>query len=490
MFELYKWTLTNSSIITLLIAFCVIVQTLLTVLRYYRRPHTRSYLLESLLEAALLFHIIVLSLLMGQKQLSHNSGLIVPSGYIALRYAAAACVVMFTIAVMTFTGRESVAGWFTQIAVPVLTVAVACLTLPFAETLSGNAYIRLYIAALLFWLFRGGILCAICYRETRTSISYRSVKDAVDSLHTGVLFSEPDGDIALINLQMQRLMSEITGKIHRNSLYFCKMLTSGRISRECRITEHEGQIVCLLPDETAWLFTTTDIIIKKKRYIQLTAADISERWALTAQLQRQEELLRQSSEELKEMIVSLQTLSRTRQLKNAKLRAHDVLGQRLTMLLHSISSGKVLDHELLRTQLEGLLDDLRSNQSAASPQDKLDDLRRTFSTIGVEIHIGGKLPEDDTKGHLFAEIISESVVNAVRHGFASGIFAGINCCDGIWRLIITDNGNGQLLSEPIKEGGGIGAMRDKLEQCGGSLVVTNYPRFILKAYLPGGITDV
>ena len=480
MTEFYTWTPVGRSSVTLLLAFCVMAQTLAAVLSFYRQPRGIRRLIENVTESSVLFHIIVLSLLMGQGQLSHSIGLIVPTGYLALRYAAAIVAVLLTCMVIAFSKRGR----------HLLSIVASCLTLPLIETVCGNAYAWVYIIALLFWLLRSIHICISQYRKINMSISALSVKNAVDSLHTGVLFSEPDGFIVLVNAQMQRLMTAITGKIYRNSRYFYEFLVSGDLMPGCRKTEYEGQIVCLLPDEKAWVFTSTEIQIGKKRYIQLTAADISRRWALTAELQRQENLLIFSGEELRAMIMGLQSLSRTRELQNAKLRAHDILGQRLTMLLHTVNTGQALDYDLLRKQLQNLLSDLKSGQSAASPRDKLENFSRTFQTIGVEIHLDGDLPGDDMKGYMVVDIISESVINAVRHGFASKIFVQIDHFEGAWQLEITDNGNGHSPLLPIREGGGIGGMRGKVEAHGGSLVVTNQPHFILRVVLPGGETVV
>ena len=480
MAEFYTWTLAGRSLVTLLIAICIPAQTLATVLSYYQRPRTKLRLLENLLELSLLFHMIVLSLLAGEGQLSHYSGLIVPTGYVVLRYLAVACVLPPAFAVMAY-GKKA---WVLPV------IAVSFPTLPFMEAACGNAYAWLYISALLFWLVRGTCFSLVRYREIRTSISYLSVKDAVDSLHTGVLFSEQDGAIALVNVQMQRLMIETTGRIHRNARHFCGLLDSGVLSPGCSKTEYEGQIVCLLPDKTAWIFTRTEIQIKNGQYLQLTASDITERWALTAQLKRQEELLILRGEELKKMIGQLQTLSQTREFQNAKLRAHDILGQRLAMMLHSVSSGRELDYDLLRAQLQSLPQDLKSGRSTATPQDRLDSLRQVFETIDVEVSLDGELPQDDVAGFIFMDIISESVVNAVRHGFASRIFVQSKHSDDGWHLTITDNGNGGGHSLPVREGGGIGGMRGKLEPHGGMLAVTNQPRFVLSAFLPGGVANV
>jgi len=480
MSEFYTWPMIARSFVVLLIAFCVIVQTFTVVASFYRRPRSNPRLFENILELFVLFHVIVLSLLMGQLQQSHHLGLIVPTGYIELRYIAAACVVFLSSVVIVYRKKVLI----------LLVIAASCLMLPFTETVFGGAYAGLYIIALFFWLLRSILVCIQRFREITSSISVLSIKDAVDSLHTGVLFSEPEGAIALVNVQMQRLMNVLTGKLHRNSRYFYELLMSGELSPGCLKAEYEEQIVCILPDETAWVFTRTEILIKKKQYFQITATDITVRWALTAELQQQEKKLILRGEELKEMIVELQTLSQTRQLQNAKLRAHDVLGQRLTMLLHSVSSGKAPDYNLLSTQLYNLLNDLKSDQDSSSPLEKLDNLRRTFNPINVDILLDGELPEDELMGLIFVDIISESVVNAVRHGFASKVFVRVESIDDIWYLEISDNGNRRTQLQSVKEGGGIGGMRNKIEAHGGVLVVTNHPQFRVRIKFPGGTTDV
>ena len=477
MVEFYSWTQVDRSYVSLLLAFCVMAQTLTAVLSFYRRPRGKVRCMVNFMELSVLFHIVVLSLLMGREQQSHIIGLIVPSGYIAWRYLSAALAAL--LAGVVIAHRKKPQG--------LLVIAISSMTLPLVETRFGNAYAWIYIAALLFWLLRSACLSIVHYREIRMNISAMSIKEAVDALHTGILFSEPEGHIALVNVQMQRLMVALTGKIQRSNRYFCDQLVAGKLLPGCRKTEHDGQIVCLLPDETAWMFTSVEIDIKKKRYIQLTATDITRRWVLTAQLQRQEAQLSHQCDELRKMIDDLQTLSKTRELHHAKLRAHDILGKRLTMLLHSVNSKQVLDYELFCAQLQSLQSDLKSGQNAISPVEKLDNLRRTFGMIGISMQLDGVLPEDDIIGYMFVDIIGEGAINAVRHGFATEIFIRSHSIGNIWRLEITDNGKGHLSPQPIREGGGIGGMRSKVEPRGGTLTVSNDAHFVLKVDMPGGV---
>ena len=474
------WTSNQLVPVTILLVLGVLVQTFLVILSYYRRPRNILRLLENLLELSLLLHSIVLSLPMGMVHLSRFAGLFVPPGYHPWRYGVALGVVVLNSVVMLHSKKLRL--WPTTF--------VACLAMPMVEALCGPSYTWVYIATLLFWLARSAYYATTRLREIETGYSALSVKLAIDSLHTGVLFSEPDGFIALVNDQMQKLMISLTGRVHRNANHFYDALVSGALVPGCRTTQYEGQIVCLLPSGAAWLFTRMSLDINHEPYFQLSAADISERWALTAQLQHQEELLVQSSQELQSMMMNLQSLSQSKELQNAKLRAHDILGKRLTMLLHIANSGKPMDYRVLRDQLQSLGEDLKSNQSAASPKEKLDSLQSLYATIGVDILLEGTLPEDDILGYIFVDIISESAVNAIRHGYATKVFVHSAYAESTWTIEITDNGNAPVHPQPLREGGGLSGIRSKVEPRGGVLRMTTDPRFTLHVELPGGANHV
>jgi len=300
---------------------------------------------------------------------------------------------------------------------------------------------------------------------------------------TGVMFCEQDGFILLVNEQMQRLMTIITGKTQRNGRHFVSLLTLGEIEPGCRITWFEGQNVCLLPDNSAWIFGISELHIKRKVYTQITATDITERWRLTSELQPQSEELLLRQKELNEAIDNLQIVSRERETQRAKIRVHDILGERLTVLLRTVRSEQEPDYALFRRMSHELIDELKAVGSAPSPKDELNILKQTFESIGVEIVIEGELPDDPAKGLLFTGISREAATNAVRHGFATQIHIHMNNTGGDSHMRITDNGHPQDL---LKEGGGISGMRKKVEQFGGALHITTAPNFILTVDLPDG----
>ena len=399
MTEFYTWTWPARLLVTLLLALCVLAQALAVVLGWYSRKRLRT-----LPELFLLALVLAGSMLYGQVLNSFDIGLVAPVRY-------------------------DVPAWS-------------------------------FLAVLAILLARGIVISLRRYREIKTSISALSIKNAIDSLRTGVLFCEPDGHILLANAQMQRLMMTITSKVYRNGSAFWALL--------------EAEPLRILPDGAAWKFTRTELHIKRKKYIQLTAADITERWELTAQLQQQNEQLQQRGEELKNTIANLHTLSRERETQKAKMRAHDILGHRMTLLLRTVRNEQALDYDSLRALSQSLLEELK--RRAPEQRDFLESLRREFTRVGVEIRLEGILPENP----LFAEIIREGVTNAVRHGFATQVFVHIEAS----RLRITDNGAAP--PDQITEGGGLGNIREQAEACGGALRVTAQPHLALEIILPGG----
>lgn len=470
--EFYSWRIESLNLITLLLALCVFAQTLVSVLSWYRHPRSHARICENLLEFFVLCQLLVLSLLHGQVVNGWEISLIAPVQYAVLRWAGFAVCTFFTCVVMARIKKP----W------PLLVIAACLLTLPIVEALSGNVFPWLYLAALGFWLMRAIHICLLRYRELGTSISASSIKNAVDSLLSGVLFYETDGFVLLSNVRMQQLMLKLTGKVRRNGNHFYDLLLSGELLAGCQTTEYEGQVVCLLPDGTAWMFTRTELSIRNKKYIQLVAADVTQRWALTAQLQQQEDLLRQRGEELRETIADVHILSRERETQKAKIRAHDILGQRLSLLLRTVRSRQALDYDLLHGLAQGLLDDLNASQGTPIPQDEFESLRQAFQSIGVEIRLDGDLPQNAVKGRLFVDIIRESVTNAVRHGFATEITVRLDNTDGGHHLEVANNGHPP--AGPIIEGGGISGMRSKVKPHGGVLDVTAHPRFKLVVDLP------
>jgi signal transduction histidine kinase len=281
---------------------------------------------------------------------------------------------------------------------------------------------------------------------------------------------------------MRRLMTVITGKIHRNGRQFNALLSSGKIDPLCQIKQFEGQNIIILPDLSVWKFSLAEIPVKRKNYFQLTASDISEKWKLTNELQSQNDELKQRQNELNETIANLHIVSHRKQIQNIKMQIHDLLGERLTLIQQAIRKEQAPDYTHLGSLLKGILNELKDSNNPLPPEQELATIIQTFTSFGVEILFEGKLPHDNEKSRLFIDITREAITNAARHGFASQVRIRTEEKDREYYLQIIDNG--AAASCEIIEGGGLSGMRQRLLQWSGHLTVNPVSPFTLSVTIP------
>lgn len=170
------------------------------------------------------------------------------------------------------------------------------------------------------------------------------------------------------------------------------------------------------------------------------------------------------------------------ELLRGKGRVHDVLGQRISLLLRALRENRQPDETLLSAFAGGLPRNFWEDE-APSPDRRLELLTNMFRDMGVKVLIHGTLPQQEEVALEFADIAAECVTNAVRHGYATQVqlhFFQNDC----WRMSSTDNGIPP--SAPIKEGGGLQEMRRRVEKMGGSMKVYHTPRFSIQISVPKG----
>ena len=218
----------------------------------------------------------------------------------------------------------------------------------------------------------------------------------------------------------------------------------------------------------------------RRTMLLLTADDVTEHWDAVTFLARQNQALEQRGQELRSTIAHLQAICEAEEIARSKARVHDLLGQRISLLLRALRDDRQMDESLLLDFARNLPTALREDRTP-SPAHRLEILRETFQGMEVSVEFQGALPEDGAVADSFAEIAVECVTNAVRHGYATRIqfhFFQNDC----WRMTVTDNGIPP--AGPIREGGGIGGMRRRVRQLGGRMELYTVPRFRIELSVP------
>lgn len=455
-------------------ALCAVIQAIAVVYGVYLYGGSKKESwLENMLQIMVLCQLLILVYLIGQVQQGSSEGYLTISGQCASRYVI--CVLLAVIAVMV---SRKVRLWY-----PLLVIPAAALTLPVMEEIAGSVFPVLYGVSLLFFCGRSIHVIMMCKGAIAEVLSAYSVKAAIDELPAGILFCNPNGYIILINTKMQQLMTALTNSVLRNgNTFYNKYLLGDGCLESCEKINIGQDIIYRIPDQTVWFFTRREIVSGKNNYIQLAAVDITEQWNMTVHLQEQKADLEKRSNELKQNIADMYRLYHEEETMRMKGRFHDILGQRIALLLQHLRENKEPDEKQLAVFTDAISNILHEEEFQDGAQQKIDTLRQVMKGIGVALHLTGAMPEEEEMALLYVDIIMEAVTNAVRHGFATAVYVQVEKNSKGTVLQITDNGIPPL--KKIIEGGGLTGIRQRLHKYRGALEILTFPQFQLSIFVP------
>ena len=439
------------------------------VLQQHRFNHGLAYRLHNAAAFLVLSQTFIHAALLAQVYQNVSEGFIVASEYIFARYAVFAALAI--VALLLFGAEKSL--------LPGLAAAAAFLTLPFMETWTGRAFPLFFTTALFALLASSARLSLRLSREYGTSISGLSIKEAMDSLDTALLFYQKNGRVLMQNTKMRDLMLETAGRVYYD----------GRAYLETIVIPHSedagaGSYLYRLPD-SAWLFTAGEITAGRKTVTQVAAADVTgQNEAATILKDRQREL-EQRQQNLKAFIENIDRLCRAEELLRVKKVIHDAQNQKLIRLLQYLRYGELPDDTSFEALKAGMLrGTYAQGDIVADPRAMLATMERQYGDIGVKIELMGNLPAEGDIALILVQILQEAAANAVTHGHANEVFARVTDGGSKYVMQVTDNG-AQPVAE-VKEGSGLAGMRRYAQGLGGSLDISASPRFTLTVTIPAG----
>ena len=466
-YRLPHWILTT---LVMMISVCIIMQT--QTIAYSIRRLCVSWVrrLENMLECSILIILFLFVALLAQVQYALDCQYLAYSDYVVARQVG--FLLISIVGTITAVGTELI--W------PLLIVAAATVLLPVTEDITGQFYPLLFFISLMFYLIRSIHICLIRQRDIHTNISSDSIKEAIDKLRTGLLLYNVDGDILLSNRQMDIIAKQMTGNPLQNAKRFQQIIEDDILLNGCTREYLGGQQVFRLSNSTVWNISFYDIPMVRGKMMLLCADDVTQRWDAMKHLDAQNQLLQKRGEELRHTIENLQAICEAEEIARSKGKIHDILGQRISLLLRAIRDGQQPNKAMLIDFIHNLPTIFREEQ-VSSPAQRLKMLKDTFQGMDVFVEIQGELPEDEEVADNFVNIAAECVTNAVRHGYASCIqFHFFQ--NTYWRMNVTDNGI--PLSKQIREGGGIKDMRRRIDRLGGTLELYTNPRFSIQIFVP------
>ena len=111
------------------------------------------------------------------------------------------------------------------------------------------------------------------------------------------------------------------------------------------------------------------------------------------------------------------------------------------------------------------------------------ELTEGIAGIGVALHVRGEFPQKSGAAYLLTAAVRECAINTVRH--AKGSEMTVELTKTPHSLIAAITNDGLAPAGEVVEGGGLSALRRRIEGAGGSMQVESTPRFRLVITLPG-----
>ena len=200
-------------------------------------------------------------------------------------------------------------------------------------------------------------------------------------------------------------------------------------------------------------------------------------WIVGLQVQR-DVARRTEAERLRIDNVRIEQLATSAERERIARDLHDLLGQSLTGIVvraqliqslagqdpaaaaqeaQSVEEGARAALEQVRSAISGLRDVSLDDEIAAA--------RRTLVAAGVNPSVQRQdaVEPNPLVERSLALALREAVTNVIRHSEASACIIELGCADGIWRLAVRDNGNG----DDAPEGNGLRGMRERITAVGG-----------------------
>ena len=281
---------------------------------------------------------------------------------------------------------------------------------------------------------------------------------------------------------MHRLAYRLLGK----DLQMLQELKSALVTpaKDVEVLKIKGKNGYRLPDGTVWAFS--DTVVKSEagiQYTQFTATEFTKLYNL------QEELVERNAQ-LEEMITQVQRISeniaeitRQQEILTAKMRVHNKMGNCLPSARQYIVQDFPHDKkaqclELWKSSLCALNDEI----AAEDEPDACDEVVRIAKSIGVDVQIHGKMPEDAHTAYLLIVALRECVTNALNHAGADLLHLTITNANGQISAVYTNNGTQP--KQEIIEGGGLTSLRERIERSGGIMTVQSLPFYSLTLTLP------
>ena len=303
------------------------------------------------------------------------------------------------------------------------------------------------------------------------------IKHAIDNLSSGVCFFDANGILVLSNHRMNQLSLAMAGEDMQRIDDLRRMLKSPRAA----ILLQDDPPLMMVKD-AVWQFTETNILLAGgEQCTQVVATDVTELYRVQQGLKMDTEQQRQIAEQLSRLQKNAVAIAREEENLRLKMRIHDDIGRSVVMtrrLLQTNQPVAAMDMSLWREAVTVLQRDTINIQA----ENSLDKLLRDAAALGIKVSLHGDMPSDEREKGVILAAMRECLTNTVHHACGDELIVLIRHEPETLRVCITNNGD--FPKGQIVEGGGLSALRRRIENEQGTMLIQSEPFFQLQVIIP------
>lgn len=352
---------------------------------------------------------------------------------------------------------------------------------PSLTIISLPLWLHCVVAVVLLTLVVYGLVSAVLWNKKH--ISPVSIKESADTLPAGICFYEQSGLVKLINTEMNHLCVLATGKALLDGVSFWRKISQGEIEENCLplqtgekpIIEYEGGKVVS--------FKRYSHKIDGKIVYEIVAANVTERYRLTKELEQKLEELKVVNKRLVAYGDKVVLLTKEKELLAAKIRIHNDMGKLL------LSTKRKLAETLDETEQKQMICFWQAEIAALkstrphTKKDNLQVIKDAAKLVGVTVKFCGEKPKADTINEkILTSAMHECLTNTVSHANGKTMMVTASDKNGKYTIAITNDGENP--KNKIIEGGGLSGLRLLVERENGAMLIHSTPQFELIIELP------
>ena len=321
----------------------------------------------------------------------------------------------------------------------------------------------------------------------RERIGRASIKESLDNLPSGICFADQSGLVILSNRQMYRLCYTLMGM----DLQHISELLDALEKPQAGIQSVGADTnVYRFPEGKVWKFTQSSITdADGNAYTQVLAVDVTALYEKGDELEQENRRLEEVNARARNLYAQLDDIVREEENFAVKTHVHDEMGELLGLTRNMLTQRELPPERLkaLGKRWEHIGDTLgavgKQDGDAFDSDKTLAELTERIAGIGVALHVRGEFPQKSGAAYLLTAAVRECAINTVRH--AKGSEMTVELTKTPHSLIAAITNDGLTPAGEVVEGGGLSALRRRIEGTGGAMQVESTPRFRLVITLPG-----